>query len=48
MEFMHTKTNIQKELLHHMQPDIKAWLQAGRVNVGDLPSFMQVWVVHPT
>ena len=48
MEFLHAKTNIPRELLHRMQPDIKAWLQAGRVNVEESPSFMHVWAAHPT
>ena len=47
MEFLHTKTNITKELLHRMQPDIKAWLQAGRVSVEDAPSFLHIWAAHP-
>ena len=47
MEFLHSKTNIPKELLHRMQPDIKAWLQAGRVGVEDAPSFMHIWTAHP-
>lgn len=47
MEFLHTKTKIPKELLHRLQPDIKAWLQAGRVRVEDAPSFINIWAAHP-
>ena len=47
MEFLHTKTKITKELLHRMQPDIKAWLNAGRVSVEETPSFMHLWTAHP-
>ncbi len=47
MEYLHTKTRIPKELLHHMQQDIKAWLQAGRVSVEYSPSFMHAWTAHP-
>jgi hypothetical protein len=47
MEYLHTKTKITKELLHRMQPDIKCWLNAGRVSVEDTPFFMHVWTAHP-
>lgn len=47
MEYLHTRTNIPKELLHRMQPDIKAWLQAGRVVPSDAPSFAHLWAAHP-
>jgi hypothetical protein len=47
MDFLHGKTKITKELLHRMQPDIKAWVQAGRVRLEDAPSFLHVWPAHP-
>jgi hypothetical protein len=47
MEYLHTQTKIPKELLHRMQPDIKAWVQAGRVCAADAPSFAHVWAAHP-
>ena len=47
MEYLHTHTKIPKELLHRMQPDIKAWLQASRVHPADAPSFAHVWAAHP-
>ena len=47
MEYLHTVTKIPKELLHRMQPDIKCWVQAGRVALADAPSFMHVWAAHP-
>ena len=47
MDFLNNKTKITKELLHHMQPDIKAWVQSGRVRIEDAPQFMHVWPAHP-
>ena len=47
MEFLHKTTNIPKELLHRMQPDISAWLKAGRVTLEEAPSFLSVWAAHP-
>jgi hypothetical protein len=47
MEYLHGHTRIPKELLHRMQPDIKAWLQAGRITPSDAPSFAHLWAAHP-
>jgi hypothetical protein len=47
MEFLHGYTRIPKELLHRMQPDIQAWVQASRVKLSDAASFIHVWVAHP-
>ena len=47
MDFLHSTTKIPKELLHRLQPDIKAWVQAGRVRVEDAPSFIHIWAAHP-
>jgi hypothetical protein len=47
MEYLHSTTKIPKELLHRLQPDIKAWLKAGRVQASDAPSFSHIWTAHP-
>jgi len=47
MDFLHRSANIPKELLHRMQPDISAWLNAGRVRVEEAPSFISIWAAHP-
>lgn len=47
MDYLHTHTRIPKELLHRLQPDIRAWLQAGRVKIEDVPSFIHIWACHP-
>jgi hypothetical protein len=47
MEYLHTHTKIPKELLHRMQPNIKAWVQANRAHLSDIPSFIHVWAAHP-
>lgn len=47
MEYLHTHTKIPKELLHRMQPNIKAWVQANRAQLSDAPSFIHVWAAHP-
>jgi len=47
MDYLHRSANIPKELLHRMQPDITAWLKAGRVAVEEAPSFISVWAAHP-
>jgi hypothetical protein len=47
MNYLHIHTKIPKELLHRMQPDIKAWVQANRANLSDAPSFIHIWAAHP-
>jgi hypothetical protein len=47
MQFLSDTTKIPKELLHRMQPDIKCWLQAGRVRLEDTPSIQHLWAAHP-
>ena len=47
MSYLHSSVNIPKELLHRMQPDIMAWVRAGRVSVEDGPSFLSIWAAHP-
>lgn len=47
MGYLHKSANIPHELLHKMQPDITAWLKAGRVSVEEAPSFISVWAAHP-
>jgi len=47
MEHLHKTANIPKELLHRMQPDITAWIKAGRASVADAPSYIGVWAAHP-
>jgi hypothetical protein len=47
MQYLNETANIPKELLHRMQPDITAWLRAGRVHMDDAPTFMHLWAAHP-
>ena len=47
MEYLHCHTKIPNELLHRMQPDIKAWVKANRVSLSDAPNFINVWAAHP-
>ena len=47
LDYLHRSANIPKELLHRMQPDITAWLKAGRVAVEEAPSSISVWAAHP-
>lgn len=47
MAYLDQSVNIPKELLHRMQPDITAWLKAGRVTVEEAPSFISIWAAHP-
>ncbi len=47
MDYLHRSANIPLELLHRMQPDITAWLTAGRARVEEAPSFISVWAAHP-
>jgi hypothetical protein len=44
--FLHTHTNISKELLHRLQPDIGAWVSAKRVDLADTP-MLTIWGAHP-
>ena len=47
MEYLHTYTKIPNELLHRMQPDIKAWVQSNKASLSS-PSFpFKVWDAHP-
>lgn len=39
-------TCIPKELLHRLQPDIGAWVSAGRVGLEDVPA-LSIWGAHP-
>ena len=39
MQYLTQTANIPKELLHRMQPDITAWLKAGRVSLEKVPCF---------
>ena len=47
MQYLTQTANIPKELLHRMQPDITAWLKAGRVTLEEAPGFLTVWAAHP-
>ena len=47
MQYLTQTANIPKELLHRMQPDIMAWLKAGRVTLEEAPCFLTVWAAHP-
>lgn len=47
MGYLNGSLNIPKELLHRMQPDITAWIKAGRVSLEDGPSFLSIWAAHP-
>ena len=38
-------TRIPKELLHRLQPDIGAWVAAGRVTLEDAPA-LSIWGAH--
>lgn len=44
--FLNTHTRIPRELLHRMQPDIAAWVHAGRVRAEDTPA-LAPWRAHP-
>jgi hypothetical protein len=44
--FLNTRTRIPRELLHRLQPDMAAWVNASRVSLEDLPS-LTPWGAHP-
>ena len=48
MEYLTETVKIPKELLHRLQPDILAWIKAGRVKMEQGGSFLTVWAAHPT
>jgi hypothetical protein len=33
--------------LHQLQPDVSAWVRAGRVTLADCPSMVEPWGAHP-
>jgi hypothetical protein len=43
---LHFDTNITKDLLYKMQPDISAWVKHGRVCLGDI-AHLAHWSAHP-
>jgi hypothetical protein len=46
LQYLHRDVKIPKELLHRMQPDIKAWVALGRASVDDM-ALLGPWGAHP-
>ena len=44
--YLNSSIGVSKELLHRIQPDIAAWVSAGRVQIEDTPSLVP-WAAHP-
>ena len=47
IRFLIGTAKIPKELLHKVQPDLVAWLKAGRVTLPETHDLLSVWTAHP-
>ena len=47
MEFLMHRARIPKELLHRIQPDLLAWLLAGRITLAETAELHKVFAAHP-
>ena len=47
VKFLTGTAKVSKELLHKVQPDLMAWLKAGRVTLPETHELLGVWTAHP-